>query len=258
MKTLQNETKEQNLRKPKITKINDMFSTNDYGIFKDITGNRHLNLSHLERLTTSMEEKYLTIPIIANENYEVIDGQHRIACAKNLGLPIYFIICEGYTLKDVQMSNANNIKWENMDFAISWAEMDYYDYKEYIKFHRRYRFSHSVNLYLLSGSIENRRVSNYDFRAGRFKVTDINMAHKLAKMIYDFETTFPQGFKKKAFIMAALTLFRISEYGHEEMIRKGELQPRKFVNCATTEDNIRMLEEIYNYKRNKDALLRFY
>lgn len=259
MKTLQNETvKEQKLRKPKIIKIGDVFSTNDYGLFKDITGNRHLNVPHLQRLSDSMEEKYLTIPIVVNENYEVIDGQHRIECAKTLRLPIYFIICDGYTLKDVQISNANNIGWKNIDFAVSWAEREYYDYKEYLKFNRRYRFSHIVNLFLLRGVTAGRKSLNHDFKNGRFKIGDINISHKLAKMIYDFKVIFPTGFKKRTFIMAALTVFRNPGYIHKEMMRKGELQPRKFVNCATTEDNIKMLEEIYNYNRSKDSLLRFY
>ena len=43
-----------------------------------------------------MTEKLLMCPIIVNENYEIIDGQHRYSASKELGLPIRYIVGEGY------------------------------------------------------------------------------------------------------------------------------------------------------------------
>ena len=43
-----------------------------------------------------MQSNYLFTVIIVNENYEIIDGQHRFEVIKELNLPLRYIICEGY------------------------------------------------------------------------------------------------------------------------------------------------------------------
>ena len=65
-------------------------STNDLSVFKILEGNRNINLANVERLVKSIEENgFLQMPIIVNENYEVIDGQHRLMAAKKLNSIIY-------------------------------------------------------------------------------------------------------------------------------------------------------------------------
>ena len=58
-------------------------STYDLSIFKILDGNRNINLGHVERLVKSIEENgFLKMPIIVNDNFDVIDGQHRLMAAK--------------------------------------------------------------------------------------------------------------------------------------------------------------------------------
>ena len=64
--------------------INHVHTTTDYFLFKPINGNRNINRLHLSRLKKSIEENYLFTVIIVNENYEIIDGQHRFECIKEL------------------------------------------------------------------------------------------------------------------------------------------------------------------------------
>ena len=64
----------------------------DYNIFKTLTGNRELNISHKEKLKKSFKENYLISPIIINEKYEIIDGQHRFNAARELGYYVYYIL----------------------------------------------------------------------------------------------------------------------------------------------------------------------
>ena len=50
-------------------------STYDLSIFKILDGNRNINLGHVERLVKSIEENgFLKMPIIVNDNFDVIDG----------------------------------------------------------------------------------------------------------------------------------------------------------------------------------------
>ena len=73
-----------------------IYKTKEYDKFKNIKGNRRLNARNYIKLMRSMSEEQLIIPIICNENYEIIDGQHRYNSAKELGLDLYYFIVPGY------------------------------------------------------------------------------------------------------------------------------------------------------------------
>ena len=47
--------------------VNQVMMTNDYDMFETIDGNREVNRLHLRRLKQSIQEKYITVPIIINE-----------------------------------------------------------------------------------------------------------------------------------------------------------------------------------------------
>ena len=57
-------------------------------MFKKIKGNRIVNKSNLNAIITSMEQQQLVSPIMINEKFEIIDGQHRFEACKELGLPV--------------------------------------------------------------------------------------------------------------------------------------------------------------------------
>ena len=86
--------------------LSQVYKTEDYFLFKPIDGNRNKNLLHINRLKKSMESNYLFTVIIVNENYEIIDGQHRFEVIKELKLPLYYIVCNGYGLNEVHILNA--------------------------------------------------------------------------------------------------------------------------------------------------------
>ena len=99
----------------KAKKINTIYETTDYAMFKALNGNRRLNIHHANRLMKSIEQESLCVPIIINENYEVIDGQHRLYCWEKLGLPAYYVLIPGYRLPQVQRLNNNSKTWKISD-----------------------------------------------------------------------------------------------------------------------------------------------
>ena len=79
--------------------IDKVFSTMNYEIFSSLDGNRIVNPLHVKKIADSMKIKVLFIPIIVNEEFQVIDGQHRLEARKQLGLEVPYIICPNYTLE---------------------------------------------------------------------------------------------------------------------------------------------------------------
>jgi ParB-like chromosome segregation protein Spo0J len=88
---------------PMVKSSNQVHTTTDYFLFKSIDGNRNKNLLHINRLRESMSKNYLFTVIIVNENYEIIDGQHRFDVIQELKLPLNYIVCKGYGLKEVHV-----------------------------------------------------------------------------------------------------------------------------------------------------------
>ncbi|MBC8147318.1 MAG: ParB N-terminal domain-containing protein, partial [Bacteroidetes bacterium] len=74
-----------------------IYKTKNYEKFKFMVGNRPINSAHTAKLIESIKGKYLFNPIIINEKWEIIDGQHRFEAIKQLNLPLYFFINEGYS-----------------------------------------------------------------------------------------------------------------------------------------------------------------
>lgn len=85
-------------------------NTKDYESFRYLLSNREVNKLHVGRLVKSIAKNNLLHlnPVIVNPNMEVIDGQHRIAAAELLGVPVYFQIDDNVSKKD--LSDLNSVK----------------------------------------------------------------------------------------------------------------------------------------------------
>lgn len=83
--------------------------TSDYSLFKLLRGNRDLNKPHMNKMKEAIEsDNRLNLhPIIVNKNFEVIDGQHRLQCAKELGVDIFYIRSEDVENKHIINCNVN-------------------------------------------------------------------------------------------------------------------------------------------------------
>lgn len=99
-----------------------ILSTTDYTRFKSIEQNRKINYAHVERLKASMQIQQLMIPICVNENFEVIDGQHRLTALSELELPVYYYIAPGYGVEEMKRANIIASTWNMTDFVKSYQK----------------------------------------------------------------------------------------------------------------------------------------
>lgn len=102
--------------------------TDNYNIFKILEGNRKLDRYHLKKLTLSIEKnnRLNLHPIIVNKDYEVVDGQHRLQVAKDLGLEIFYIKSDTINDEHLIECNANQKSWDVQDY------IEYYSIKKKI------------------------------------------------------------------------------------------------------------------------------
>jgi hypothetical protein len=233
--------------------VGQVFTTTNYDLFKSIDGNRTINKLHLKRLKKSMEANYLLSPILVNENYQIIDGQHRYQAAKELKLPIYYMVIDGYGLKEVQILNATSKKWNADDYLNGYIDMGLKDYILYKQYKEKYGFGHNECMRLLSGGRPKGTQSFYD---GTFKINHLNRANKIGDYIIKL-LAFYAGAKRRSFINAVATIWINKNFDKEYFLSQVEKYRSMLFDCPSTSAYIEIIENIYNYRKRNKTNLRF-
>jgi len=236
-----------------MNEINTVLETNDYSIFLNYEGNRGINLANLNQLKKSMKKELLRTPIIVNEKMQIIDGQHRFRACRELNLPITYIIIKNYGLAQIHQLNAIGKKWSFFDYLEGYSKMGKIDYIETKKFIEKFGLGVNESLSILTGlsSISGGNVRSIFFN-GNFKIKSLNNAIAIAEKITQLKL-FYAGYKRRSFITAMLKVFANKNFNFNIFLQKLNYQSTRLVDCVNSEQYLRLIESIYNYK-NKDKI----
>jgi len=253
--------------------VNQVNETSDYTMFRTLEGNRHVNKVHIRRLRESFQKAYLLSPIIVNEKFEIIDGQHRFEAAKQVGLPINFMVTPNYGLREVQMLNENMKNWKKEDYLNAYCDLKepvYLQFKNFMK-----RFSE----FGISGCeiiLTNRLSGNQDasspelisetnargrfairyFQEGGLIIPDYEKSVENAEKIIEIKP-FYNGFNRPTFIRAMIGIFKIEHYNHAKFLAKLKVNPTMIKDCTNVTQYKLMIEDIYNFRSKEKVSLRF-
>jgi hypothetical protein len=252
--------------------VNHVYETNDYSMFKTLEGNRNLNKLHVARLKKSFSEHYLFSPVLVNSKIEVIDGAHRIEAAKELNLPVRYIILNGYGLKEVQIFNTNMKNWKREDYLNGYCDLAYPEYLKFRNFMRRFPefgMASSEALLLLQagtnpirGDFEGlrtpsgRRYGVKYFEEGDLKIPDYEKSVEMASKILMIKPYY-EGFNRRVFVAAMLGILKIDVFSISELISKLKSNPTGLQHCNDVSQYKLLIEDIYNYRRREKVNLRY-
>ena len=91
--------------------------TFDYYKFSFIESNRPIR--NTKKLEMSIKEECdLTpyVPIIVDARYRILDGHHRFMACKNIGLPIYYVVCAKDSTVAMILLNKGQKTWRQEEF----------------------------------------------------------------------------------------------------------------------------------------------
>lgn len=233
----------------------------DYALFRDLYGNREKKQVHIERLKRSMEQNYLLSPILVNEKYEIIDGQHRFEAAKYLGFPVYYIVVPGYSNSEVQILNTNSSNWNRPDFLNAYCELKKPAYLTFRNFLREFpelgfQIPHMLLTGLKGRGKEHKKIRTKEFEEGNLEIVDLEKARELARKLMDIKPYY-KGFARREFASAMFDIFKNKNYKHKEFLHKLEKFPNKMHDCTKVEEYKILIENTYNYKRIEKVNLRY-
>lgn len=251
--------------KGKPVKTHDVLMTYDYSLFKKLKDNREENMLHIKRLVSSFNEQHLVTPIIVNQNMQIIDGQHRLAAAFETGKPVYYIVVNGYGINEVTRLNTNQKNWTKIDYLNMYVSEGYKNYIELNKFMSEFPdfgIQSSERLITLKANghsqtrIDGKKAAMKDFEEGKLTIPNITLSYILARKIMDFKP-FYKNFHRGTFVSSMMPLLQNKLYSHKEMIDKLKVSPILLRNCQTVDAYRMLIEDIYNWKRQKENKVSF-
>lgn len=233
-------------------------TTRDYSLFQRIGGNRKLYSPHIKKLADTIAQNPSLAqfnPILVNDKYEVIDGQHRLEALKRLKQPVHYIKAKKLGLEDVQTINANQKVWSPIDYAKSYAELGKKDYQLYLDFKKEFKLNHDILLNYLS--LDTPMTPNM-FRNGKFKVSKpISEPYALCTQLTEVGKYF-KGYKRRAFAQAFLRAWSNPEYDHDRMLTAIKREAPNMADRPLEADALRDLEGIYNWHYSASKQVRFF
>jgi hypothetical protein len=234
--------------------------TTNYEQFRFLINNRDRYRGHIEALKRAMTERgNLTEvqPILVNENFDIIDGQHRFIAAKELGQPVYYVVGPGLRIEDARSMNILNRSWTFQDYAQSYADGGDASYKRYLDLQEDYGYGHSTLLSYITGHEEKGIFKT--FRNGEFVFPPeaVTATRERLDKLAEFGEKVPYDHDKQ-FALAVLKVINVPGYEHARMLAKLEQHGDTIRRFSAIADYLRALEEVYNFRMSESSRLRLY
>lgn len=250
----------------------EIIKTSNLDIFKHSDKNRNIIPKHIKCLKESINRNnYLAInPIIVDENFVVLDGQHRLQACKEMGIPIYYIIAHGDSNQIIMELNAVQEKWKLNDF------FKFYKDKPLIKFllKENKRSGIKINALYFIGVHAQLNTITYQNKDLKKSLSMVFKNLDRVKMDYAFFESFIDYmmdiylqmnlendssflfFRNTTFIKCMYHFFK-SEQVNKDYLRKKLVERHRLIPKFSNSRLIRQsLIEIYNYNKPENSRLK--
>ena len=202
---------------------------------------------------------------------EVVDGQHRLLAAKQSQSGIYYVVIDGYGLKEVHALNLNQKNWNKKDFIIGYANMGYTPYVKLLKFielNDDFNITDCVSMCQNSQGGIRSAAQKFERRSGKTSNpsevleegtwigNDFDLAQEWADKIRLLKP-FYFNYKRSSFVGTIIGMLKNEVFDFNEFTHKLRLQPTALVDCANRGQYKSLIEDIYNYKRRDKVNLRY-
>jgi hypothetical protein len=221
--------------------------TKDYDIFKKLPGNRTLSKGLIRDLIHSFTDKPQLIfarPLLVNEYFQVVDGQHRQAALMSIGHSIPYMVVPKLTVRDARLLNALQRSWTLEDFARSYAETDGGVYQQFVDLMDKYHLPPRTLLSYTTGMTSGSEHISTKFRTGEYKPRPMYDTQAWIDKLTEF-APYNRHWNEQSFATAVAQLLARDDYDHERMIRKLE-SSGPLIHRSAVKDYLRDLESVYN------------
>jgi len=229
--------------------------TKEYDKFVFRKDNRErIDQAHVKRLMESITARNMLEfrPMLVNEDYEVIDGQHRLLAAKALNIDIYYQVQKNLCADEILLMNVVKT-WSMADYLNYYCKNDYKEYIKLQKFLKEYSINLKIALNMLMGSSKNKY---FEFRKGlfinndEFVENDIEICWETVNYIKKMNG-FSAYTSSGRFWKAMIKMIRHPSFHKEKWKNNLQKMVERFGPKARTEDYLMLFMDVYNYRNTE-------
>lgn len=227
-----------------------IYNTKDYSLFEYNPYQRPISERHVKDLAASMQRHGFlhSKPIQvfkSGRKYVIVDGHNRFEAAKHLGIEVPYVVESEKAQDAMGDENATVRKWDNAAFANMFAAKgvrDYITLQQYVKAGIALNQAASM---LYGRSAVSSHMLGMCIRRGEFKVKTTR--HIDAVLSVSAHTGL-NVFKKQTWVDAISKSLFVPEFDINVFIDRVRKNPALAIPVATSEQALRQLDEIYNYR----------
>ena len=233
-----------------------MEQTREYSRFKYKPGNRNLSNNHIKYLKDVITKHgYLeSCPIIVNENYEIIDGQHRFEACKQMGLPILYVVQKSVADDLLIDLNITQKKWTTADYV------SYYAVEKanpnYIRLAKLMQDTKLDVVTILCLAFNRDIGGNFLTRVKKGELVLDGTNYHSAKVLYDNIKMLAETLRLKIasrMCRAICVINRQTSFSWSTMLDRASKYRVKAYQCSTQQEWLDMLVNLYNHQCRKLA-----
>lgn len=221
----------------------------DYSKFKCYELNRDVSEDKVAELKAAIRKNDLTPsnPIIVNENWEIVDGQHRFYALMQMEKPIYYVQAElNGEMDDVIINlNTNQSNWRMLDYCKHYAGKGKENYDLILKLMKKFNLPISPAIVCVTSRMTGNMPA---IRSGNLAIGELK-PETSAQIVSDFGEIIKFN-KHNKFVKAIVSMLKQGKYDHNSDFLRFRKHAGALERCENVSQYFRLFEYIMNKGRS--------
>ena len=241
-------------RKSELSKkgeVTSVFYEHDYSKFVYLPENRPIKEPRIDRLVGLLNQPRGQLnPVIINENWEIIEGQHRVKACQRLQIPVMCVMSHGARIEDCIVMNNTGDKWSFYDYLHSHSHPSRPNHMEYLKIKKfldEYQLNTTLATWLLSGNSDD--YGKTDFQEGTFKIKSLTYAEQQGAYFNKIRSFNTKVANQVRFGLAFVKIQKLPKFSMRTCLSQLEKYHGKFFKQSggNKDELLELLIKCYNY-----------
>ena len=233
--------------------------TKDYGLFELHEHNRDIRKGNVKEIKKSMrihgfrKSDAIHVQRTPSGKYKIMRGHHRFVAAKELGMPIFYIV-DNIEFDITKEEGKYNTKWTGLEHVKAYAKQGNKEYMFLIDFAEANKIPVSVAAFLLMGLGAYCGTVMRTLKDGTFKVKKSTFDH--AQLVVETANACEERglsfTRARPFITALAAALLVEDFNVQWFLQRVKVDGGKMLTRSTRDDYLQEIEDLYNF-RNKGA-----
>ncbi|MEI5993743.1 ParB N-terminal domain-containing protein [Candidatus Enterococcus mansonii] len=239
--------------------IGKIYETEEYDKFKYLKGNRKVKRN--PSLEKSILKKGMLIPIVVNENFEILDGQSRYEIAKKHGKKLFYRISEGVGISEVIDLNNTKKAWNIDDYINKYVVDGNSEYEKLQNLSKQYKnIPRSALIAAAQGELNLGLQSGQNIREGKFRF--YNYPHFCLLLESYSEFIKETSLKSSLYIfLGYFNLYTVKKFDRERLIKNLKGKQESVNGIMSLDVVVELFLKAHNYrlrgKSNKGSAIKY-